>query len=289
MLNFKNKKKIYIIFSITCIILITFSKIFITNNVFLLKQNLYSNRLFVNKNEAYNTIINSDYFKNLNLINMKIRGCNNLDKCKELYKNNIINFTENEKNILINLIKLSEKYLKNKNYKLKSFNQTPWRFSKITTDIEQGFPHTHSNIIYLSNSFFNNDDDISKLETLIHEKLHVYQRTYPKKTQDLYKKYKFYKTTKRNFPMRRANPDLDNYDYNYKGIIFYKKLKNNPTNLMDSYNEFISIDNNSRIEVIKELKDMKYINEHPNEIFANLISNKIINNNLNNILINYLN
>jgi len=69
MLNLKNKKVMYIIFSITCIILITFYKIFITNNIFLLKQNVYSNRLFVNKNEAYNTIINSDYFKNFDLTN----------------------------------------------------------------------------------------------------------------------------------------------------------------------------------------------------------------------------
>ena len=97
-----NKKNLIIISSILCIILLTFSKIFITNGLFLLKEN-FSNDIFIDREFAYDNIIRSKYFKNLNEINLKARGCNNLDECKDsilngLDYNQYLELIQNNKN-----------------------------------------------------------------------------------------------------------------------------------------------------------------------------------------------
>ena len=75
-----NKKNLIILFSIICIIILTYSKIYITNKFFLLKET-FDNKVFVDKEIAFNNIIRSKYFNNLNDINLKARGCNNLNEC----------------------------------------------------------------------------------------------------------------------------------------------------------------------------------------------------------------
>ena len=155
---------------------------------------------------------------------------------------------------------------------------------KTTNEIENGFPFTIGNVIYLSDRFLNKSKKY-QLRTLIHEKLHIYQRKYSKETEKLYENHKFNKVTKIKDPMRRHNPDLDEFDYEYKGMVFYKKFNKDAKDLTDSYiNYYIKND-----KLIIEMKEKKYDDEHPNEIFANIISKQITKNNLNNRIKNYLN
>jgi hypothetical protein len=54
----------------------------------------------------------------------------------------------------------------------------PWVLAKINENYENGFPHTRLGIIFLGKL-----DSMIKtnlIQTLIHEKVHVYQRMYPK-------------------------------------------------------------------------------------------------------------
>lgn len=269
------KKKIFISISILCIILAAFFKFFITKNIFILNNNL-----FVDKETSYNNIINSRYFNTLNKINLQARGCNNLEDCKKIYKENLTEFTIEEKDTLRNLITHANDITNN----LKKFNKIPWKFSKTSSKIENGFPFTIGKIIYISDAFLKKSEKY-KLETIIHEKIHVFQRKYKRKTQKLYEDLEFKKIKLIIDPLRRHNPDLDGFDYKYNGVIIYNKFNNHePTGLIDSNTVYLPYNKN----IVNKMISNSYNNEHPNEIFAYIISKKIIKNNLNNKFKKYL-
>ena len=247
----------------------------------------FNNIEFVLPVNSYNTIINSKYFNTFNKNDFKVRNCKNIEECKKLYKFNLIKFNDYEKESLIYLINKANLLIKEHS----SFYNIKWKLCKTTDNIEEGMPHTHGDIIFLSHKFFDNPEKY-KIRTLIHEKIHIYQRKYPHKTQELYKFYNFKKNKIVDKEMRRANPDLDGNDYDYNGTIFYMKYIKNPNKLSDSnvnyvaLRDYVHLDNK---EIIKNFRNQGYQNEHPNEIFGCMIADKIVGNNLIDLkLINYL-
>lgn len=266
--------KCYLLLSILLICLIS---IFLDKSLYKSKHNIYeeydnNNINFVSPSEAYLNIINNGYIHKFNETDMKVRNCNNIEDCEDLYKKNIIFFTTSEKNILT-------KYVNKANTKIKRFPKfynIPWKFAKVTNKIDNGLPHTHNDTIYLSNLFFKNPN----LDTIIHEKIHLYQKLYPEKTDILYKNYNYEKIQKNNNDNRRCNPDLNEFDYKHNGVLIYSIYKDNANTLKDI--KLVNSDNNSSIN--------SSINEHPDEYFAYTISNKILNgfNKDDDKLINYL-
>lgn len=261
-------KVLLAIFLIILILLITLSRLLITRNFFILIKEHFSNDIFVERETGYNNFINSIYFKELNKNNLRARGVNNLKDYNNILKDNIIEFNENEKEEINELIKILDEKTKD----LNKFNKIEWKLSKTTYKIENGFPFTIGSIIYVSDRFLERGKKY-KLRTLLHEKVHLYQRKYPVKTIKFYEKYNFYKVKKIEDKMRRHNPDLDNFDYSYKEIRFYKRFNNSLNDLNDSYNNYIP--ENEKIK--NEMKDKNYNDEHPNEIFANIISRELLN------------
>ena len=142
----------------------------------------------------------------------------------------------------------------------------------------------------LSETFFKKQNDNSKIVTLIHEKLHVYQRIYKNKTQTLYNNFNFSKVPKK-YKFKKNNPDLDSFDYNYNGVLIYSEYQDDAKKLSDVDTKFISLETNKNKEIrqIENLAKQGYQNEHPNEIFASIISDKIVADELDNIFINYIN
>jgi len=250
----------------------------------------YIDNIFVSSTELFDIINNSGYFNKFTQKDMNIRNCSNIKECNELYKKNIIEFNNTQKNKLNNLIQKVNKILKD----YRSLNNINWKFGFINTELEEGLPHTHINIIILSTDFFNNSEE-QQINTLIHEKIHIYQKKYMNKTESLYKSYNFIKQHKNNSNLRRTNPDLNNYTYSYNGKSFYSNYKKNSNSLKDIE---IILENNSNTENnsdnIVNINDFnkepnKY--EHPDEIFAYLLTEKIIDNDFNSNdtkLINYI-
>ena len=233
---------------------ISFNYIYTSNN-HTYEKYYEHNITFVSPNEGYMAIINNGYINKFNKIDMKVRNCNDIEDCKNLYKKNIIFFTEKEKNTL-------KKLVEEANMKLKQFNNfynIPWKFTKVTNKIDNGLPHTHNDIIYLSDIFF----EKPSLDTIIHEKIHIYQKMYPEKTDILYKKYNYDKVERENNHNRRANPDLNNFDYKHNGKLIHSEYVENPSYLGDI--KLVNSDKNSSI------------NEHPDEYFAYTITHKILN------------
>jgi len=231
---------------------------------------------YISKKEGYFIIDKSNYFKTFTENDFKVRNCNSEKHCKTIYKNNLTEFTIPEKKHLAKLVEKSNKLLK----PYTSLYNIPWKFCKINPDIENGFPHTHDSVVFLSKYFFKRPFT-SKIETLIHEKIHLFQRLYVDKTDELYKKLGFNKNNT-NTQKRRANPDLDEYNYDYKGNEFYYEYNENPDNINDVSNFY----SKNKEELVNKFG---VEHEHPHEIFAYLISRKIISKELNDRdIINYI-
>ena len=250
-------------------LLITFRQLYNVNKEHYITNNIENNIIFVNPNEAYNKIIKNRYIDSFNKIDMKVRNCKSIEDCKTLYKKNVILFTEQEKS------KLS-KFVNESNEKIKLFKNLyniPWKFARVTNKIDNGLPHTHGDTIYLSDKFFNNPS----INTLIHEKIHIYQKKYPEKTDKLYKLYNYEKLERFNNGKRRANPDLNHFDYKHNDKVVYSEYNNNASDLSD-------------IKLINSNGDSN-VNEHPDEYFAYLLTDKIIKKSFNENdieLINYI-
>ena len=231
---------------------------------------------YISKKEGYFIIDKTNYFKTFSENDFKVRNCNSEKHCKTIYKKNVTEFTNAEKKHLAKLVQKTNKLLK----PYSKLDKVPWKFCKIKPDIENGFPHTHNTVIFLSKYFFKRPFS-DKLETLIHEKIHIFQRLYINKTDKLYKNYGFNKNNT-NTKKRRANPDLDDFNYDYKGNEFYYEYNENPTNINDVSNFY----SNNKEELVNKFG---FENEHPHEIFAYLIAKKIISKNLNDqLIINYI-
>ena len=301
-INFKLTKNVVIL--ILLIILGTFSQIFITNSLYLKKienqkqidlqeskkiENMdyeINKIIYVNPENAFEEIKNSGYINKFSQKDMEVRKCDNKKLCEKLYQNNLIHFSYDDKRDLQKLIKLcNEKLIKYKN-----LYNVPWKLCKTTRKLEEGMPHTHTDIIFLSDSFFRSNEK-SKIITLIHEKLHIYQRIRKEKTTKLYNNFNFSKTPKKNINLRRTNPDLDSFDYNYNGVLIYSEFQDDAKSLSDVDTKLISIEKNKNKEIreIQNLAKNGYQNEHPNEIFASIISEQIVNNNIDKIFVNYIN
>lgn len=92
--------------------------------------------------------------------------------------------------------------------------RVPWRFARLGDGLEMNYPHTIGTAIMLSDQFLRRGEgDRSLAETLIHEKVHVYQRMFPERAADLIERiYRFSRTDDRAAlppPLMRNNPDTD--------------------------------------------------------------------------------
>ena len=168
-----------------------------------------------------------------------------------------------KKKKIITCVKKADDILKDVN--LEWFNgknaiNISWNFGCIQGKMyENGLPHTRNNIIIISSEDINNFSENKLINTLIHEKTHIYQKIYPLDIKKYIEKHKFtkFKIRDKNDNIR-ANPDLDNW--------IYKDLSNNI--YQASYNK-----NPSSIEDINYFPINNQLYEHPYEKMAIEIEN----------------
>jgi len=89
----------------------------------------------------------------------------------------------------------------------------PWVFALTNCRAyEDGHPHTRANVIFLSTLVDETPERLIK--TLVHEKLHLFQRLYPQDMMQIMHANGFVRWKQRfGVPRIRANPDLDPYIY----------------------------------------------------------------------------
>ena len=220
---------------------------------------------FVTKSYMYDVIDKSQFFKNMSPVDLMARDADSAAEYKSIYKNHVIEFTTTEKKRLTRITKAFP-HLQN----------IQWKFAKASDRLENGYPHTLHDVIILPASFFQKDDDTMKT-TLVHEKIHVYQRLYPEETLNLLTRLGFSKTDPSKLPeqissMKRNNPDIQGVFHfnNTIPVHVYKSVR--PTSLADS--KTILYDFKKGFVVHEDGQFIPYyINqkEHPYEIMAVLI------------------
>jgi hypothetical protein len=193
------------------------------------KYNKKLNIKFYSKSELSYILYNDsdNYYANLNTHNLNIRNINDKDKylCN-IYKH-LYTCNKQEENIIINAIKKSDNLLKKIKYPGFNYNKIkniPWIIGcSKTNNYEFGYPHTRNNIIILN---YENIYDKYLYKTLIHERIHIYQKIFPNDIK-LFLNYFNFKKLKKKTNLDRANPDTDDFLYEKNGIIFECKIDNN--------------------------------------------------------------
>jgi hypothetical protein len=208
----------------------------------------------------------------MNNCDLVVRKSNNMNEYLKKYQLGYRAFTMQQKTILADIVNIID----NKINKYINFKNINWIFVKIDTNLENSYPHTIENVIILSNNFFNYSFD-SQINTIIHEKVHIYQRMYPEYINILYNKWGF-KKTDITFNNNRNNPDIKYY-YTYNNNLLIQLYTNNPQELYHSNTYYINLENNNKIIIDKNI--IKQYNlpdiainklEHPSEIMAEIIS-----------------
>ena len=249
----KNCSICYNSFLYIFISVIIFIFFIIINNCILKKniENFNDNIIFLNNNELLNILINDNdgYYNTFYNNDFHARNIKNIDEYKYLIKDSVSDFSEEQKNKLVESINSADLFFSkfktdwfdgNKN------NNIKWIIGCIKGKLyENGLPHTRNNIIIISDEKVNNYGLKNLTKTLIHEKVHLYQKTYRSDIQLYLNKHNFNKLKKRDiYDNIRANPDLDNWIYTDNKENIYKAVyNNNPLSIEDI--EYSPINNQS--------------------------------------------
>lgn len=237
---------------------------------------------FVDHKTMSTIVNNSIYFQRMTPTDLIPRNASSPQAYAKLYKASIIPFTDQQTRTLTQSIhELQTTYLR----PFSNLNRIPWKFARVTEDIESGYPHTLHDVIILSDKFFTLSTK-DQQKTLVHEKVHVYQRVHPLQTYKLIHDVWGFQVKDKivNFPLSRNNPDVNNFVYGKKqGRIIQLYTNQRPQTLADSQ-PFLIDDKGNSIALtslnqldIETLPYQPYIQlEHPYEIMACLLAELIM-------------
>lgn len=183
------------------------------------------------------------YFGSFNEENARRRGAKSGEHCKIIYLNGLQEydpFTNDDIFPLIESIKLADKYL----IPFQNISKIPWKFMTFLEG-EFPYPHTHGDTICIPKKWtilhYNKQNTKKLAETLVHEKIHIYQRKYPIYTHMLIMRVwnmKIQSFTevfeKKEDVILRRNPDTNNFIYSDEnGMIIVPEFKDNGSGIID--------------------------------------------------------
>ena len=177
---------------------------------------------------------NDGYVRNLTELDLHARNVKTHIDYLNKIDNTTISFTEDEKRLLMKCANNADKYLRTEKFaEIKYgkhldgkeiagikwvFANTYANYSKdVIKEYEQGLPHTRENIILLSKNVLKYDE-LNLTSTLIHEKIHIYQRYNPELFDKIITEMGLKELDKKSFRHAkyiRSNPDTNNKLYYY--------------------------------------------------------------------------
>jgi len=234
-------------------------------------ENYDNINIFLTKTELENELIkdNDNYYIMFNMTDLKVRNISNINEYTEFIKKSCIDISDGNINIL-------NKCINKANIKLSSYNiigfdgskcaNIQWRIGLVEGKLyEQGLPHTRNDLIIIPINLLNIINKITGfkqlINTLIHEKIHVYQKIYTEDIDLYMRENGFTKYIEKKYINDiRANPDMDNWIYKDKDGKVMKSI----------YNK-----NASNISDVTIYPINSYMYEHPLEWMAYNITNKL--------------
>lgn len=253
-----------------------------------------TNLVKYNSKEAFEYQVNiSSYFNHMSAADLSARSTvDSPVTSAEHYKNNylagFLEFSNEEKSKLNDIVLKANNMLVN----YPNFRDTEWKFAKISKDLEYGMPHTIGDMIVITSEFLGKQEEY-QVKTLIHEKVHVFQRIDNTATRELVGLMGFKSLTpeeRRNIShdtmdRRRSNPDIDNNMYKHEEtnqvlVQLYNTLS--PSSLVDSKAMTFNINDENTLTPVTNMllgipDEVHCQLEHPFEIMACLIAECITN------------
>lgn len=195
----------------------------------------YGSYRLVNGQEAYDVLLGDDLLWRLNDINLRARGVETIGDYKNVILKSVV-----EPGLIfriylfiwinyINMIKIKSWWIDNE-----KFHSLPWKIIVIGGGwngviYENGLPHTRGDYIIVNTDMSWGDG----IRTLLHEKMHVYQKMHKKEVDS--KVLKKFKIIGKMEERGRVNPDTDGVIYKDGNGDVYKcnYIGDNPANLSD--------------------------------------------------------
>lgn len=186
---------------------------------------------YLNNKELSKILIKDEdnFYKNLSKPNLEFRNIKEINEYLQCIDNYLYTLTKKEKQIITNAIYKAHSKLKNKHFIGFNYNKIhnyPWIIGcSIGENYEFGYPHTRNKIIILN---YKNIYDKDLYKTLIHERIHIYQKLFPNDINKFLNYFEF-KKIKRKDINHLDNPDTDEFIYkcNNDFILECKIVNNN--------------------------------------------------------------
>jgi len=232
---------------------------------------------FISKEDACRIFHDLDYLKQFNSLDIASRHINTRN-ILNYYCEHVLEFTSIEKKTLSRVIGTMDT-------SAFPFLKGPWKFCKLSDSLEYGFPHTHKDIIFISQTTMNNmDSSDNNIGMLVHEQVHLWQRRDRALFDSLYRAWGFVKVKRpigidHYLTQVRSNPDIHDLFYAFQG-------KYIPLSILDKEGHVnyiaLVLENGKIVDDIplSSLKDYFKIQNnhyHPNEISAELVSQYVLN------------
>lgn len=204
------------------------------------------------------------YFAGFNAPDRAARKCGSSNACSAAYVGRLVTSPPSDvvKALHADASKAMSKYRRG----------PPIKVAVLQRGTEDGWPHTHGDVVCLPLDHFDKSDT-HRVETLIHEMIHVEQRERPSETRRIVEKVWGYRPIRdADVPdwvrrSMRSNPDLDGklYASPVDGLVRATLFnKDTPANLSDS--RLVTMDPKHGWRSISGNVSEKY--EHPNERMA---------------------
>ena len=228
---------LYIIFILIIILIF-----FISNKYIFVYNEYYSeNIIFLNNDELFYILKNDNdnYYKSFFKNDFYSRNIKNINEYIIKINDSVHNFNNNQKEKIRKCIKIIDNLFID--IKIDWFNgikanKIQWKIGCVKGKLyEHGLPHTRDDIIIISSNDIDSFTEKKLIKTLIHEKIHLYQKIHNNDVEKYLLQNNFKKYKKREFNDNiRANPDLDNWIYQDNENNLYKAVYNdNPTSVED--------------------------------------------------------
>lgn len=202
------------------------------------------NIIFLSNDETQD-VLNNDadhYYQTFHSVDLKVRKSKNLQEyLGKISKSGCEGMEENKEKIVDCIEKVKKKLHSHRNETIEGVNigvmlDLPWKFGFVCDNYyENGLPHTRGDVIILNNQDIQRRNIQEMCRLLIHEKVHIYQKTKKEDFETSIKdKYEKTKDT-RESETAPANPDIDAFTYKRKsdGEIMESKYNETPAHFRD--------------------------------------------------------
>lgn len=156
-----------------------------------------------------------DYVKNMSHADLAARKLRSKEDYARVASRVCADFTSHEKRLIDRLASRIDQ--RAKDFDGGRLSRLPWFFAKTRGDaLEDGLPYTRGHVIFLPSDMIRDEGSLLP-KVLAHEKVHVYQRTYPERTRAFHAAMGFrplrVKGSIGRDALLRSNPDEDVYVY----------------------------------------------------------------------------